>query len=482
MMTYLENVYHEVPNEVLTGAYEDLRTKEILGDEGFFIIVDEKGTLIYNASNTDIQLTKKDLNLIPEENNRPIVTKEVYEEFSSNTYMEFTFEYYKALEKSYQLVLVVDELLNVDYTNLPDVPEQFSFKSLELIQGRYDDYAVSKLSYDNHCIVFFRHYNPLNIISMSLEDSLGKSMILFVFVFILLSIVYFIALYSRVKKPLSLLTSAIEDVSQNRQRIDYHGPEEFEAVCLAFNEMLIKLKRSEEERKVLEEDRKQFITNISHDLKTPLTIAKGYTRALLDDKYQQEEKQYLNQIDVQLNKVTELMTALNTFNNLEYTTLELTLNKENVCEFVRQYIIDIYQDIQFQGYQLITHLPDEGIYCNIHQFQMKRVLDNIVFNTLKHTPKGTDLYVEVEDGVSMIHIYIGDNGPGIPESFREEIFKPLTTLETSRHAQHGTGLGMAIADSIVKAHQGTLSIMNTPKANMTLMYHIQLNKANIKKS
>jgi signal transduction histidine kinase len=486
MIRYLESTYEQVPKTILKGDYAGLKSKNKLGNNGFFEILNENNQVIYiDPGHEPIKFSPEELTLIPNENNRPIITKEEYQEFDSKSYTELTFEYYDNLKKTYQTVVVVDNNLKLNFSNIPDMKKVFTQKEFDLLSGVYDDtYEVSKLFYTNnegdaHTVVFFREYNPLNMVSASLEGTLGYSLAVFIVFFIVAALIYLINLDKKVKVPLLLLGDAINEFSHGKREklICYKGPYEFENVCREFNAMAVKLNEAERIRFEVEEEKKKMIADISHDLKTPITVIQGFSKALIDEKINETDRvKYLERIYNKCQSMAKLISVFSEFSKLDRPDFKLEDTSSNISELARAYFIDKYNELELLGYKLELEIPDKYIDARVDFFQMKRVFDNIISNTTKYTPKGTSIYFILKEFDQEISLVIGDNGPGIPEELQKRIFEPFVVGSDSRTSGTGSGLGMAIAHKIIKAHKGTIELVSDGTEEITVLYEIKIPK------
>ncbi|WP_343762069.1 HAMP domain-containing sensor histidine kinase [Clostridium oceanicum] len=486
MRKYLQSTYEKVPECIINGQYSKLESENILGKEGFFEVIDDNNNVIYpKVKSRQIRFSTDKIDLIPKEDNRPIITKEVYREFDSKKYTELTFEYYQKLKKTYQTIVVVDENFNLVFSDVSKMRKKFSKEEFDLLRGVYDDtYEVSKLLFTNnegksYSIIFFREYNPMNMISKSFEGTLVYCLVIFIILFIVYALIYLINLDKKVKVPLNLLGVAIERFSlgEKEKLISYKGPYEFENVCKNFNDMAVKLNEAEQMRYEAEEEKRKIIADISHDLKTPITVIQGFAKVLMDGKIEDnEKKKYLERIYIKSNSMAELINAFSEYSKLDRPDFRLESKKSNISEFVRKYFIDKYSELELLGYKLDINIPEYEIYCDFDNFQMKRVFNNIISNTMKYAPKGTIISFSVEETEENVRLLLGDNGPGIPEELEKTIFEPFSVGNKSRTTGNGSGLGMAIVYKIIKAHGGVIKLTSDKNKKISVLYEIELPK------
>lgn len=292
--------------------------------------------------------------------------------------------------------------------------------------------------------------------------------IVFIFIFVLW-------INRKVKKPSEKLNEAMVSFS-NGERIeitDYKGPDELMKICDNFNMMLVKLKDSEEKRELLEQEKQRMISDISHDLKTPITSIKGYSKALLDGMVEEEEKDRVHEIIYNKSeKLTSLVNTLYEYSRLEHPDLTFRFEKLDICEFMRTYIIDKYNDIYDLGFKIEINIPDEIFMCSIDKIEMTRAIDNILNNALKHNQKGTCIFISIFKSNEFLKIIIANDGTRIPDDIAKDIFNPFVVGDISRNIKGGTGLGMSITEKIINKHGGTIKLRRD--AEYTTMFEITL--------
>jgi signal transduction histidine kinase len=222
------------------------------------------------------------------------------------------------------------------------------------------------------------------------------------------------------------------------------------------------LAESERQRKQMDEERQKMLADISHDLKTPITVISGYTKALKDGKIPPEKAAgYLELIDSKAEELTGLVNSFHQFSVTSHPAFMLQTETCDLCEFMRSYLADRYDEIDLAGFCIHVMIPETKLVCNLDRPQMRRALDNIVYNALKYNRLGTELTFavfpveKVIGGEKSARIVIADNGIGIPPSKRESIFEPFVQGDESR-GSGGSGLGLSITKRIVQAHCGSI--------------------------
>ncbi|MEG0356061.1 MAG: HAMP domain-containing sensor histidine kinase, partial [Lachnospiraceae bacterium] len=240
---------------------------------------------------------------------------------------------------------------------------------------------------------------------------------------IIISIVIYIAiligfsrvLTSKIRKPLDKLNEGLQSIAtkSNVDHITFNGDKEFVQICDSFNTMVDRLNKYEQENKKLQEEKKKMIADISHDLKTPITSIQGYSKALYDSVIPEEKKDiYLKLIYNKSEELNELINFLHEYSVIEREDYILKNEKININEFLRKFFADKYEQIQEERFFLDVNIPESKLFIDIDTFQFKRVLNNLINNSIKYNPINTTISVAVSETSSDCIIEIRDNGVG----------------------------------------------------------------------
>ncbi len=300
-----------------------------------------------------------------------------------------------------------------------------------------------------------------------------------VIAYIVLIAIFALWTYRNVDRPLKVLDRAINAYETGVvPKLEYKGHKEFIELFDSFGKMANRLAESEKTRRKLEEDRSQLLANISHDLKTPVTVIAGYSKAICDNLIPDNEKQmYYDSIYQKSSHLSELITAFAEYSKLEHPEFKLHKGSCNFCEMIRAYLAGIYSEMEIEGFDLDADIPEEAYYCEVDQFQFARVLENIIGNALRYNQPGTKLLVKIaknENG-DRVSLFLGDNGSGIPKSIQKHIFEPFVVGDDARGTNQGSGLGLAVVKRIVDAHGGTISLgSRKDMKDWSTLFEIQL--------
>lgn len=258
-------------------------------------------------------------------------------------------------------------------------------------------------------------------------------------------------------------------------KISYKGPREFEAIFNSFNRMSGLLRESEDSKERLIMEKQKMLADISHDLKTPITVIRGYAKAVADGLTSPvTQKHYLNTIFTKTEDLTEMINAFYDYGKLEHPEFRLVKERQDLAEFIREYLAFKYDEIDLTGFEIEAEIPDGEVWYSFDGIQLRRVFDNIFSNALKHNPRGTTIYLTLQQTDRSIRIEIGDNGVGIPEEIRENLFDPFMVGDDSRNNRQGSGLGLAVAKKIVELHGGALFLEKPVNLAVSTLFVIRL--------
>ena len=279
---------------------------------------------------------------------------------------------------------------------------------------------------------------------------------------------------SKIKSSLNELNKVINSYGENGLKNDYHLPKEFESVVDSFESLMKKLKNVEKEKLKIYEDKQKVVANLSHDLKTPLTVVRGYSKAFLDGVVPKlKEKQYLETIYKKSIVATDAIDSL--FMYAKFNHPEYSLNMENVdiVEFTKNYLAEKYSEIENNKMQLDIDIKIDKLNVNIDTKAFRRIYENLINNSIKYNKNGTTIYFKMWKSKDLF-ISVGDNGIGIDKSIKDNIFEVFVTSNSARTSGNGTGLGLSIVKSLVEMHGGEIILVDKPKNGMKTEFLIKI--------
>ncbi|MEA0562749.1 MULTISPECIES: sensor histidine kinase [Lysinibacillus] len=270
-------------------------------------------------------------------------------------------------------------------------------------------------------------------------------------------------------KPLYAMIERIRHLKNHEHQTATTPGGVYKPVFENLNEVSRELAAHEQERKRLEIMREEWISNVSHDMKTPLASIRGYAELLNDDQLAySEQTEYAKIIEKQSLHMQDLLDDLNLTMRLRHQQLPLSLRKVNMVPFIREIVIDTLNTTQFELANIEFNAASENSYHQIDEHFMRRAIMNFLHNALLHNTPDVAVQVLV-DGNS---ITISDNGKGIPAEDLEHIFERYYR-GTNTEKTTGTGLGTAIARDIIEAHGGTVTITSEEGKGTSVNIYLQ---------
>ncbi len=220
-----------------------------------------------------------------------------------------------------------------------------------------------------------------------------------------------------------------------------------------------------ERTKFLEEERSRMISNISHDLRTPLASLLGYIEALRNDETltEKESKNFLRIADEKGNDLLGLIQEFFEMARLEEERDEIVLQKIDLTELARVVMLDFYPDFTKLSITPSVSIPDQPVYVNANKDYLRRVLNNLISNALRYGQDGKEIGITVRVEAEQAYVDVWDKGKGISQKDLPHIFERLYTAETSRNPTlRGSGLGLTIARNLIEKQGGQILAESVP--------------------
>ena len=219
------------------------------------------------------------------------------------------------------------------------------------------------------------------------------------------------------------------------------------------------LEHSKQERSRLDEMRMEWISGISHDLKTPLTYIKGYSSMMQSPQYdwtKEETMKSLMEIEQKANHMQELIGDLNLSFRLDEQQTPLKRERTDLVEFIRRIVADVSNDPRAARYCLTLETTEPYVEAAFDLKLLGRALHNLILNAILHNPEGTSVKVHIRRNTGGLQIVIADDGVGMSEEGVSRLFDKYYRGTSTDILSEGTGLGMAIARQLVLAHGGDI--------------------------
>ena len=285
--------------------------------------------------------------------------------------------------------------------------------------------------------------------------------------------------YSGIISRLRQLNKAAENIRDGNLdfTLDIEEDDEIGELCQDFEEMRKRLQMNAQEKLDAEQEHRMLISNIAHDLKTPITAIKGYSEGILDGVADTPEKQerYLKTIYNKANEMNTLINELTLYSNIDTNKIPYNFHKLNVKDYFTDCMEELEMDLENQHMQLtFFNYVDEDTLMIADPEQLGRVIHNIIGNAIKYmrAEEPSFISMRIKDVGDFIQVEIEDNGKGISNKDLPYIFDRFYRADASRNsAAGGSGIGLSIVKKIIEDHGG--KIWATSKENVgTVMYFV----------
>ena len=304
---------------------------------------------------------------------------------------------------------------------------------------------------------------------------------LFISAFIILisvALVVGLWVYRSIAVPLVKLKKATQNIKEGNLDfvLDVEGNDEFSELCQDFEEMRRRLKESTEEKNLIEKENKELISNISHDLKTPITAVKGYIEGIMDGVADTPEKmdRYVRTIYNKTNEMDHLINELTFYSKIDTNRIPYTFGKLNVEDYFADCAEEVGLELETRGIELVyANYVEKDVMVIADGEQIRRVIHNIISNAIKYMdkPKGI-IQIRIKDVGDFIQIEIEDNGKGIGPKDLPYIFDRFYRTDVSRNSSKGgSGIGLSIVKKILEDQGG--KVWATSRLGIgTIMYFV----------
>ena len=297
-------------------------------------------------------------------------------------------------------------------------------------------------------------------------------------ILILTACVLIVWVYQSMITPIKRLTDAAENIKEGNLdfQIECGGIDEIGELCTTFEEMRQRLKDNAEEKLNNETENRALISNIAHDLKTPITAVKGYSEGILDGVANTPEKldKYIRTIYNKANEMDTLINELTLYSKIDTNRIPYKFEKLDINQYFQDCVEEIGLDLESKNIGLAYYnYVEEGTMIIADTEQLRRVINNIIGNSVKYMNKPNGfINIRLKDVGDFIQVEIEDNGRGIAQKDLPYIFDRFYRADASRNsATGGSGIGLSIVKKIIEDHGG--KIWATSKEDTgTIMYFV----------
>lgn len=248
----------------------------------------------------------------------------------------------------------------------------------------------------------------------------------------------------------------------------------------ALMELLVQINRLLENQRKMKVDyrrsqisAKKMLSNISHDIKTPMTVILGYLEIMRINGDKEDEM--LLKVEQKAKRVMELINQFFTLAKLEAGDMELEISRINICEVCRENILDFYELLKQKEFQVEVKIPEEAVFIMGNKEALHRILYNLISNVIRYGLDGRYLGLVLRSVKNDVYIDVIDKGKGIGKEFAGNVFERLFTMEDSRNRRiQGNGLGLTIAQTLAQQLGGEIVLESEPNVKTT--FTVKLHK------
>lgn len=278
---------------------------------------------------------------------------------------------------------------------------------------------------------------------------------------------------------------SILDEGSNERVMVFTDNKELKELAAQINRLLDEKAKTEAEFRRSEIASRKMLSNISHDLKTPLTVIRGYLEIMRTrgetaletqagavqqadlkktaESEQQADLQMLRKAEQKAKALMELIDSFFSLAKLEAGDTQLTLSPLDICEVCRESVLDFYEMLTKAAFQVEVRLPEQPVCVQGNREALQRILANLISNVIRYGSEGKYLGLFLRTDERSVYIDVVDRGKGIDGAFAENVFERLFTMEDSRsRSVQGNGLGLTIAKKLAEQMGGDLTLESEP--------------------
>ena len=402
---------------------------------------------------------------------------------NKDDFAELPMELQNFLEpKGYHLIITYDgeiissNLTDKDKEDISKIGDDILFQSNSLVLEMNSTSLVkNSFKKDGRIVNIIAINSSYEPIRFHMKDEMATFVISYIVIVFIISLIVVTLtngvlstkIYKKLIVPLELLSYGAEQIKNGNLNFEmnYESDDEFGQVCSDFDEMRLRLKDSIDMQLKYEEDRKQLVVGISHDLRTPLTAIKGYVEGLRDGVANTPEKQkkYLDTIYTKACDMDVLVDSFFLFSKLDTGRFPFKFNIVNIQEYIKNFYDSVKKEFYEKNVEIFYESNCKDItMVKLDCQEMNRVLLNILGNSLKYKVNyNCEIKINLSEEGKYIVLEITDNGTGVPEEELSKLFSSFYRGDVSRtKPNEGSGLGLAIAKHIVEAHGGKIEAYN----------------------
>lgn len=281
-----------------------------------------------------------------------------------------------------------------------------------------------------------------------------------------------ISLQAKIRQISQKLSDIMEQDSGEKVMV-FTDNKALQELCAQINRLLADRQKIKADYRKKEISYKKMLSNISHDIKTPLTVILGYLEMM---RLADGENEELRKVEAKVGQVMELIDRFFTLAKLEAGDMEVEIGRINVSELCRESMLGYYDILQGKDFTVELSIPEKDIFAQGEARAVDRILNNLISNAVRYGGDGNYIGLTLRESGEYVYIDITDKGKGIEKAFAQNVFDRLYTLEDSRNREiQGNGLGLTIAKNLALQLGGDIFLESEPNVKTT--FTVKLKKA-----
>ncbi len=274
-------------------------------------------------------------------------------------------------------------------------------------------------------------------------------------------------------RQISQKLSDILDQDSDEKVMVFTDNKALQELCAQINRLLLNRQKTRADYRKREISYKKMLSNISHDIKTPLTVILGYLEMM---RLTDEGNEELRKVEAKALQVMELINQFFTLAKLEAGDMDIEIGKMNISELCRESMLGYYDILQGRDFAVELSIPEKDMFVRGETRAVDRILNNLISNAVRYGGDGKYIGLALRESGGYVYIDITDKGKGIEKAFAQNVFDRLYTLEDSRNREiQGNGLGLTIAKNLALQLGGDIFLESEPHVKTT--FTVKLKKA-----
>lgn len=283
-----------------------------------------------------------------------------------------------------------------------------------------------------------------------------------IYIVVLLGIAVFLLVFTlfvnKKVKYIKFLSSEVKVIKDEDfgKTIEVRGQDELAELCSSINNMSLELREKIDNEKKIEQNKNELITNVSHDLRTPLTSILGYVDLLKQNGFEDKEKfvEYISIIDERSKSLNTLINELFEYTKLNSHDIKLNYNTVEIGSLVEQLSGEYSLIFKKEGLELISEIPEEDIFVDIDIQMIVRALENLLINAKKYSVRNSQVLVKLLQESNDIVISVENKVENISQDDLDNLFERFYKVDKARKTGDSTGLDLSIVKRVVELHKG----------------------------